>query len=170
MNISPCCLACGTRRVNCRDRVVLSNEHVGSSVNGCMTRGAIGGLVGTSIPMGGTGITVLNFAFGRGYPSAEGAGVVSVCGRLHRCKVAPMVTSPRTSTSRTGHLCKVRFVGVGSVGGYSTMVLTITRRRFGSLAVGSFRTVFGRDRGGGILISVGKLLSHGGCRGTKCVC
>lgn len=42
----------------------------------------------------GSRVLVLKFAFGRGYPSIQGAGIVSVCGTLQRCGMRVAMCSP----------------------------------------------------------------------------
>lgn len=94
VNISPCCLTRYTRHCKCGPRVVLTNHHVGSDVKRCITRRMVGLVLGGKLRMLNSGVLVLNFAFGRGYPSIEGAGMVSVCGTLGRCKMGVRVCSP----------------------------------------------------------------------------
>lgn len=92
--MSPCCLTRYTRDCNCGPRVVLTNHHVGSNVKRCITNRIVGLVLGGKVRILGSGVLVLNFAFGRGYPSMHGAGIVSVCRTLVKCGLGVAICSP----------------------------------------------------------------------------
>lgn len=50
--------------------------------------------MGHHVRISNTHILIVKLAFGRGYPSLHGAGVVSVVGRLTRCGVVISILSP----------------------------------------------------------------------------
>lgn len=94
VDISPCCLVRGTRICKILPEVVSSTQQLGSNVNSCITGRMVGLVGGGKMLIGSSGVLLLNVAFGRGYPSVHGAGIISVCSALLRCAGGVSICSP----------------------------------------------------------------------------